>query len=174
LLLYLALSPALDSESEGIVQEALDRIMQSKDHTIIVIAHRLSTVRNADRIAFIAHGGVKEFGSHDELMEKPHGRYKRLVESQKRGSVIDAAALKHSLKDFSKNDDEKEDDEKEGTESKVEEKGKVAFNAKRAREMAKPDASYMLLGSIGALLAGGVFPVWYVRRRSVDGAPLLP
>ena len=66
---------ALDNESEAIVQEALDKLMGSNEHTCVVIAHRLSTIRNATRIAFIADGHVKEFGSHEELMEKPKGRY---------------------------------------------------------------------------------------------------
>merc|ERR1712174_86311 len=75
---------ALDNESERIVQEALDKLMESKDCTCIIIAHRLSTIRNANRIAFIGDGCVKEIGSHDELMEKSNGKYKRLVESQGR------------------------------------------------------------------------------------------
>merc|ERR1712019_243797 len=68
---------ARDKESEAIVQAALDKLMESKKHTCIVIAHRLTTIQNADRIAFIGDGHVKEFGSHAELMEKPKGRYKR-------------------------------------------------------------------------------------------------
>merc|ERR1711933_606237 len=75
---------ALDNESERIVQEALNKLMESKERTCIVIAHRLSTIRNADRIAFIGDGCVEEIGSHDELMERPNGKYKRLVESQGR------------------------------------------------------------------------------------------
>merc|ERR1711933_34827 len=80
---------ALDNESERIVQEALDKLMESKDRTCIVIAHRLSTIRNADRIAFIGDGRVKEIGSHDELMEKSNGKYKRLVDTQSRTATVD-------------------------------------------------------------------------------------
>ncbi len=69
---------ALDSESEAIVQDALDKIMSSDTQTTIVIAHRLSTIRNADRIAVIANGKVREIGSHDELMAKQNGHYRRL------------------------------------------------------------------------------------------------
>ena len=61
---------ALDNESEAIVQQALDNLMTLKNQTCIVIAHRLTTIRNADRIAFIGDGKVKEIGTHDELMEK--------------------------------------------------------------------------------------------------------
>ena len=61
---------ALDNESESIVQDAINRLMSSKELTVIVIAHRLSTVRNADKIALIAEGRVIEFGSHNELIAK--------------------------------------------------------------------------------------------------------
>lgn len=56
---------ALDSESERVVQTALDKLMESRARTTIVIAHRLSTIRKADRIAFIAGGKLREIGSHD-------------------------------------------------------------------------------------------------------------
>ncbi len=56
---------ALDSESERVVQAALDKLMDSRARTTIVIAHRLSTIRKADRIAFIAGGKLREIGSHD-------------------------------------------------------------------------------------------------------------
>ena len=57
---------ALDSESEALVQEALDRAM--KNRTVFIIAHRLSTVRNADRIIFLEKGSILESGTHDELL----------------------------------------------------------------------------------------------------------
>ncbi len=57
---------ALDSESEALVQEALDRAMQ--DRTVFVIAHRLSTVRDADRIIFLEQGHIVEAGTHQELL----------------------------------------------------------------------------------------------------------
>ncbi|MHB9106825.1 MAG: ABC transporter ATP-binding protein [Armatimonadota bacterium] len=57
---------ALDSESERIVQQALEELM--RDRTTLVIAHRLATVRHADRIAVIADGRVAELGTHDELL----------------------------------------------------------------------------------------------------------
>lgn len=149
---------ALDSESESIVQEALDRLMASKDHTTIVIAHRLSTIRDVDRIFYIANGKVKEHGSHDELMEKPKGLYKRLVDTQRRGATIDANLLKKRGKEDK--DEEEEETEETDFEAQLEEKEKEAFSLARARKMAAPDASYMLVGAVGSIIAGGVFPCW--------------
>ena len=69
----------LDSESERIVQEALDRLIQGR--TVFVIAHRLSTVRNADKIVVLDKGVLVEAGTHAQLLEKG-GLYKRLYEIQ--------------------------------------------------------------------------------------------
>jgi ATP-binding cassette subfamily B protein len=63
---------ALDAESENLVQEALDRAMRGR--TVFVIAHRMSTVRAADRILFLEHGHILEDGDHDALMAA-NGRY---------------------------------------------------------------------------------------------------
>ena len=70
---------ALDSESEQLVQQALDRLM--KDRTTLVIAHRLSTIRNATTICVMHEGRIVEQGSHDELL-RLNGYYTRLVEMQ--------------------------------------------------------------------------------------------
>jgi ATP-binding cassette subfamily B (MDR/TAP) protein 1 len=73
---------ALDAESERIVQDALDDAMSSKQRTVVVVAHRLSTVQNADRIVVIAKGAVIESGTHVELLARPASAYKRLVAQQ--------------------------------------------------------------------------------------------
>ena len=70
---------ALDSESERLVNEALERLMQGR--TSIVIAHRLSTVRDADRILVFHQGRIVESGTHDEMVAQP-GMYRLLVETQ--------------------------------------------------------------------------------------------
>ncbi len=71
---------ALDNQSEAIVQEAINNLM--KDKTVFVIAHRLSTVKNADRIAVINKGELVEIGKHDDLMQIENGEYKKLYEMQ--------------------------------------------------------------------------------------------
>lgn len=71
---------ALDNKAEAIVQKAIDNLMQDK--TVFVIAHRLSTVQNADKIVVINQGEVVEVGTHNELMEINNGQYKTLYEMQ--------------------------------------------------------------------------------------------
>jgi len=67
---------ALDNESEQLVQAALTNLM--KNRTVLVIAHRLSTIQNADQIIVVQKGQLVEQGTHQELMEKDKGVYKRL------------------------------------------------------------------------------------------------
>ncbi len=70
---------ALDSESEALVQEALERLMQNR--TVFIIAHRLATVRRADRILVLEQGRLVESGTHAELLDRG-GRYARFYAQQ--------------------------------------------------------------------------------------------
>jgi ABC-type multidrug transport system fused ATPase/permease subunit len=71
---------SLDSESEKLVQEALDKLMVGR--TSVVIAHRLATIRNADRIVVLQKGVVLETGTHGELITKEEGLYHKLSKMQ--------------------------------------------------------------------------------------------
>jgi len=71
---------ALDAKSEKYIQESLLELMRGR--TTFIIAHRLSTVREADKIIVLDKGAVAETGSHDELMKKPDGIYRKLYELQ--------------------------------------------------------------------------------------------
>jgi ATP-binding cassette subfamily B protein len=79
---------SLDSESEYLVQQALNTLMQGR--TSVIIAHRLSTVRRADRIFVIKEGQVVESGNHDELVARPDGVYRTLSELQ--FNAVDASS----------------------------------------------------------------------------------
>lgn len=71
---------ALDNKSEAVVQQAVDNLM--KDRTVFIIAHRLSTVRNADKIVVVNYGEIVEQGSHQELIDAPNSVYASLYKTQ--------------------------------------------------------------------------------------------
>ncbi len=71
---------SVDTETEKLIQEALDRLIANR--TTIAIAHRLSTLRKADRLVILDKGAIVEQGSHDELREKEGGVYAKLVRMQ--------------------------------------------------------------------------------------------
>jgi len=78
---------SLDSESEHLIQEALEELMKGK--TVLMVAHRLSTIRQTDRIIVIEDGKITEEGSHDELANKDSGTYAKLWQLQAGGFIED-------------------------------------------------------------------------------------
>ncbi|KAL6650844.1 hypothetical protein ACP70R_009769 [Stipagrostis hirtigluma subsp. patula] len=86
---------ALDADSENIVQEALDRLMVGR--TTVVVAHRLSTIRNVNMIAVIQQGQVVETGTHDELLAKgSSGAYASLIRFQETARNFGGASTRRS------------------------------------------------------------------------------
>jgi len=78
---------SLDSESEQLVQSALERLMSGR--TTFVIAHRLATVRRADQIVVLERGRMVERGTHDELSQNPEGLYRRLSTLQFQSALLE-------------------------------------------------------------------------------------
>ncbi|KAK3084195.1 hypothetical protein FSP39_009850 [Pinctada imbricata] len=103
LLLLDEATSALDAESEHLVQEAIDRAM--KGRTVIVIAHRLSTVRNASKVIVIDKGVIAEIGTHDELLAND-GVYKKLVLRQLNAGAVNAADLAAIREQITKDEEE--------------------------------------------------------------------
>jgi ATP-binding cassette subfamily B protein len=81
---------SLDSESEMLIQEAMQRLMAGR--TVVIVAHRLSTVRSLDRILVFDHGVITEEGTHEALINREGGIYRRLFERQAMGLLADIAA----------------------------------------------------------------------------------
>nr|KYP71725.1 ABC transporter B family member 5 [Cajanus cajan] len=129
---------ALDAESERIVQEALDRIMVNR--TTVVVAHRLSTVRNADMIAVIHRGKMVEKGTHIELTEDPEGAYSQLI----RVNIPDP----------------------EHENSQPQEKS-PEVPLRRLASLNKPEIPVLLIGCVAAIANGTIFPIFGVLLSSV-------
>lgn len=83
---------ALDTETEKLIQDALKKLVRNR--TTLAIAHRLSTLRNADRLLVLDHGKVAEFGTHSELLENRGIYYKLVMAQQKLGAMPKEAEKK--------------------------------------------------------------------------------
>ncbi|KAF1322463.1 Multidrug resistance protein abc superfamily, partial [Globisporangium splendens] len=177
---------ALDTESERIVQESLDSLLATTKRTTIIVAHRLSTIRNADRIAVHSGGSIVEIGSHDELMDLPNGHYRMLVEAQNRSQTegkkhavedmkqanFQSVALDieqrrsmslstRSLSKLSLHDNAKpleDDDASDGGADAL------APNVSMTRlwKLSLPEWRFLLAGSFGAVVNASIYPVWGV------------
>ncbi|CAL5389455.1 unnamed protein product [Camellia sinensis] len=177
---------ALDSESEKLVQEALDRFMIGR--TTLVIAHRLSTIRKADLVVVLQQGSVSEIGTHEELMAKgENGVYAKLIRMQEtahetalnnarkssarpssaRNSVSSPIIARNSsygrspysrrLSDFSTSDFSLSLDASHPN-YRLE---KLAFKEQassfwRLAKMNSPEWAYALVGSIGSVVCGSL------------------
>ncbi|HYG41443.1 MAG TPA: ABC transporter ATP-binding protein [Bordetella sp.] len=99
---------SLDSESEALIQQAMERLMAGR--TTLVVAHRLSTVRAMDRLLVLEKGRIAEEGSHETLVRREGGLYRRLLERQAldlaQGLELPLAPRRRALPDRSDADDE--------------------------------------------------------------------
>jgi subfamily B ATP-binding cassette protein MsbA len=85
ILIFDEATSSLDSQSEKYIQDALEKV--SKNRTVIIVAHRLSTIQRADKIVVLEKGRIVETGSHFELARNEGGLYKKLVDLQKTGEI---------------------------------------------------------------------------------------
>ncbi|KAJ1414191.1 P-loop containing nucleoside triphosphate hydrolase [Sesbania bispinosa] len=145
---------ALDAESERIVQEALERVMSKR--TTVVVAHRLTTIRNANTIAVVHQGKIVEKGTHDELIKDVDDSH--MTRSISRGSSGSrhSQSLSFALPYQSGGQTEEVDVEQ----SHVDNKKPKRVSIRRLAYLNKPEVLVLLLGSIAAAINGVVFPTF--------------
>ncbi|CAF1285349.1 unnamed protein product [Adineta steineri] len=159
---------ALDNVSEKIVQEALDRAC--KDRTTIVIAHRLTTIQNADYIYVLDKGSVIEEGTHETLLTKEGGKYQTMVKMQQ---SIKTIHIQDELMNMTKAEAEDEEQllervhvlsESEATD--IDRRASLSTREKsvfvRLLKMNSPEWMFILIGCLTCLLGGLRGPVFSI------------
>ncbi|CAL9767746.1 unnamed protein product [Musa acuminata subsp. burmannicoides] len=186
---------ALDAESERIVQEALETVMTNR--TTIVVAHRLSTIKNADTISVVSRGELVEQGSHAELVKDPYGSYSQLIRlqefhEQEEESMIpesDAMDLSYIRRSGSSNlssrrsvgrrssslgrsrrnsmQGSRPEGDRLDEEGADEDEMDKKASVRRLAYLNKPETPVLVLGSIVAAINGVIFPVFGIVISSV-------
>ncbi|XVF52006.1 hypothetical protein PTKIN_Ptkin04bG0230700 [Pterospermum kingtungense] len=166
---------ALDAESEKSVQEALDRVMVGR--TTVMVAHRLSTIRNADVIAVVQNGKIVETGSHDELISDPNSAYSSLVQLQETAplqrypsqgptlsrprSLSYSRELSRTRTSFGASFRSEKDSVISRAGADAIDTGKPTYvSPRRLYSMIGPDWYYGVFGTITALIAGAQMPLF--------------
>lgn len=164
---------ALDADSEKSVQEALNHVMVGR--TTVVVAHRLSTIRNADIIAVVQDGAIVETGSHEDLISRPDSAYSSLVRLHETTSLLrlppvraskGRPALRLSQESSQKTarslsssfHSEKSVSKYDGDENAR----ATSISLSRLYSMARPDWVYGILGTIGAFIVGAQMPLFAI------------
>ncbi|CAG8544756.1 10017_t:CDS:10 [Ambispora leptoticha] len=136
---------ALDTKSEASVQEALDAA--AKNRTTIIIAHRLSTVKNADKIAVMSKGEIVEIGTHEELIAR-QAVYYGLVKAQELKVQKDKkASSTYSMEEIK-------------AEKEEQDFSKLPTPWFRIVKLIRSEIWFILMGSLGAAIMGAVFPLY--------------
>ncbi|KAH7668707.1 Xenobiotic-transporting ATPase protein [Dioscorea alata] len=157
---------ALDAESEKSIQEGLNRVMVGR--TTVIVAHRLSTIRSANMIAFVQTGKIAETGTHDELMLNPQSTYASLVQLQEFASLNGLSSVEHckrltsfraSDKQFHSFRSDKDSFSIYAPET-TEQPNIKTISMRRLYSMAAPDWNLGLFGTLGAFVTGAQMPLF--------------
>ncbi|KAF0916968.1 hypothetical protein E2562_015135 [Oryza meyeriana var. granulata] len=182
---------ALDAESERIVQEALDRVMTNR--TTVIVAHRLSTVRNADTIAVIHQGSLVEKGPHHELLKDPGGAYSQLIKlqeanrqdkSDRKGDSGARSGKQLSINQSASRSRRSSRDNshhsfsvpfgmplgidiQDGSSDKLCDEMPQDVPLSRLASLNKPEIPVLILGSIASVISGVIFPIFAILLSNV-------
>ncbi|KAJ4775062.1 ABC transporter B family member 21 [Rhynchospora pubera] len=184
---------ALDAESERIVQEALDRVMTNR--TTVVVAHRLTTIRNADTIAVVHQGTIVEKGTHSELLKDPDGAYSQLIRLQershkdwdrekpdsRRSSKQQSSSIHPSPSRRSSRENSSHHSfsvpfalpvgiELQDSTSDMSMQSPQDVSISRLASLNKPEILFLMLGCIASIIGGIVFPIFSVLLSNVISA----
>lgn len=176
---------ALDSESERVVQETLDQA--SSGRTTIIVSHRLSTIKNADVIAFMERGAVSEFGTHDELMAKKGAYYEfcttQYTDQVSEPAISDSEALSPKMKTALRTNSIISNGANSGGMEKADLSEDVKTTVKtkksdiswaRVWKMNLPEVPLLVLGLICAVIQGAIYPVFALLFGQVIRVFTLP
>ncbi|RVW24013.1 ABC transporter B family member 15 [Vitis vinifera] len=171
---------ALDSESERVVQEALDSAALGR--TTIIIAHRLSTIRNADIIAVVQDGHIVETGPHDQLIQNPAGLYTSLVRLQQADqpwkavtSLTPATSLYlHTTSSSSTPPNSPLHSMPAGEEAATVTSGIPVPSFWRLLAMNRPEWKEASIGCLSAVLSGAIQPLYAFSMGSMISVYFLP
>eukprot|EP00727_Mastigamoeba_balamuthi_P006102 m51a1_g2110 putative multidrug resistance protein 1 (1352) ;mRNA; f:1624717-1629060 len=177
ILIFDEATSALDTESEKTVQAAIDEV--TRGHTCIVVAHRLSTVRNADLIVALKEGRVEEMGTHTELMAK-EGLYWNLVKKQQVDDTGDKDKEKEKEETESNTTKAKEEEMKlvAHKEESEEQKEGVTVSSRpdstrvllmRAFSLLKPNWHWVAIATVASTINGALFPCFALIMSQVLG-----
>ncbi|KAI1665973.1 Leptomycin B resistance protein pmd1 [Pyrenophora tritici-repentis] len=162
LLLLDEFTSAMDGTSEAIVLENLRRSSAANTRTTIIIAHRLATVRDADRIIVMKDGSVAEDGRHEELLRK-NGTYTELIKAQQfeKGQPSAASSIRSTARSLHKENGKVSIDSREASvtavPSAVQSRKTSAFELiKRSLLLSRNEAPAIFIGLLSSIFSGGV------------------
>ncbi|CAF4159049.1 unnamed protein product, partial [Adineta steineri] len=164
---------ALDNVSEKIVQEALDRAC--KNRTTIVIAHRLTTIQNADYIYVLDKGNVIEEGTHETLLAKEGGKYQTMIKMQQSEKTIGTQdGLMNMAKAIAEDEEQLLERVRQLSESEAVDTNRRASTAAREKsvflrlmKMNSPEWMFILIGCLACVLGGLRGPVFSILFATI-------
>ncbi|KAI1710182.1 ABC transporter transmembrane region domain-containing protein [Ditylenchus destructor] len=159
---------ALDTVSDSLVQKALD--VTSSGRTMITVAHRLSTIRNSNKIIVLDKGKVVECGTHDELMDHTDGMYRNLVMAQEIASEpksndhleLDAGMARESFRTRRSSTSIKHTKDSDKAMEKFEEKSTRSASIMDILSFSRPELSIITAGCLLAIIRGASWPLFSI------------